>query len=206
MAEVITKVSYFFCMGDGTPEWKISRRSVEDVEGVDGETIPMLSLAPYDWGFVDLVMPRSPKERRGTLVGCEGLLQLIAMRNEAVEQFKFLKERDPPTEGARAKLFDAEAEAPGKRKRYRDENNPPTICMDVTMPERSAARAGECMSIEVKFPVKPLSTLAVKLETSTLEFVVLFVRCFDHQRRTQGRSSHGGSASETQASTQERDE
>ena len=106
-----------------------------------------------------------------------------------------------PRGGPRS-LFAADQVTPLKRKRFHDDDDPPTLAVDVVMPGAAEEKANETMTIEMKWPVKPQSLLAVHLDAEVLEFVVLFIRSFG-THRAPGRKSLGSQSQGSDAVTDE---
>ena len=189
MASITEQKIYTFDMGDGTTPWKISSRFVEKVDGPDGPIV-MVTLAPFDWAFVDLILPRRKKETRGTLSGSEGLVSLIAMRNTACDELLARTAPAPPA----AVLFESPAEPAngGKRKRSLGGtgDHPPTVTFDLDMKD------GSSMAIEAKWPTLERAVFTMKLDASQLELVVRYVRsCANQSSEPRRTKSHTASSS-----------
>lgn len=141
-----------------------------------------VKVSPINQSLVRLVadgvckLPTSKKSL--TLAGCPGFQQLLELRNEKHKADWLLTSTAGSSEGAR-KLFSAKpSEAPPKKvqKRsagaLRELRQSPTVML-IRVP---GVNGSPSLEVEVARPVHPCDVLAVRLEPTAIEHVLLFLR------------------------------
>ena len=159
----------------GKVEWKIMPKRVQEIDGTE-----FVKIQPHDKGFIRLASEGivASVPRNATLCHCEGMKELLRLRNEKQRSdFEAAAPRPEP-----CGLFDAPPGEEPAKKRARSmlkraqqrelRQSPELLSMDLPATEEH----GEPVTIKVVRPAHPCDDLCIELAPEPIERVIAFIR------------------------------